>query len=106
MTIRRSWIESANDPETDFPIGNLPFGVIERSDVGDRRIAVAIGDRVLDLKECVAHGILAGQRDEVRRALSSDSLNALAGLGLQVGTAVRRSVGALLDSGDDQLRTS
>jgi fumarylacetoacetase len=106
MTIRRSWIESANDPETDFPIGNLPFGVIERSDADDRRIAVAIGDRVLDLKECVAHGILTGQRDEVRRALSSDSLNALAGLGRQVGTAVRRSVGAMLDSGDDQLRTS
>ena len=23
-----SWVESANDPETDFPIQNLPFGVI------------------------------------------------------------------------------
>jgi fumarylacetoacetase len=49
MTTRRSWIDSANDPETDFPIENLPFGVIERSDADDRRIAVAIGDRVLDL---------------------------------------------------------
>jgi fumarylacetoacetase len=23
----RSWVESANDPNTDFPIQNLPFGV-------------------------------------------------------------------------------
>ena len=22
----RSWVESANDPATDFPIQNLPFG--------------------------------------------------------------------------------
>ena len=22
-----SWVESANDPATDFPIQNLPFGV-------------------------------------------------------------------------------
>ncbi len=106
MTIRRSWIESANDPRCDFPIQNLPFGVIERGDGEDRRVAVAIGDRVLDLKACVEKGILSGQRDEVRRALGSDSLNALAGLGRQVGSAVRRSVATLLDAGNDGLRTS
>ena len=27
---RRSWITSANDPATDFPIQNLPFGVFAR----------------------------------------------------------------------------
>ena len=24
---RRSWIETANKPDSDFPIQNLPFGV-------------------------------------------------------------------------------
>jgi fumarylacetoacetase len=44
-----SWVESANDPATDFPIQNLPFGRFRRSAGEDWRIGVAIGDRVLDL---------------------------------------------------------
>ena len=41
------WVESANDPNTDFPIENLPFGVFEI----DRRchLGVAIGNQILDL---------------------------------------------------------
>ena len=27
---RRSWVESARDDRTDFPIQNLPFGVFRR----------------------------------------------------------------------------
>jgi fumarylacetoacetase len=46
----RSWLESANDPATDFPIQNLPFGRFRRADDMDWRIGVAIGDQVLDLK--------------------------------------------------------
>jgi fumarylacetoacetase len=46
----RSWVESANDPATDFPIQNLPFGRFRRADDMDWRIGVAIGDQVLDLK--------------------------------------------------------
>ena len=45
-----SWLESANDPATDFPIQNLPFGRFRRADDMDWRIGVAIGDQVLDLK--------------------------------------------------------
>ena len=46
----KSWVESANDPASDFPIQNLPFGVFRRK--GSReapRGGVAIGDRILDL---------------------------------------------------------
>jgi fumarylacetoacetase len=46
----RSWLESANDPATDFPIQNLPFGRFRRADDMDWRIGVAIGDQVLDLR--------------------------------------------------------
>src|SRR5262245_38079259 len=49
----RSWVESANDPNTDFPIQNLPFGLFARLDLGSEpRVGVAIGDQVLDLSEC------------------------------------------------------
>src|SRR5262249_16567523 len=56
----RSWVESANDPTTDFPIQNLPFGLFARLDLGsDPRVGVAIGDQVLDLTECCRAKLLS-----------------------------------------------
>jgi fumarylacetoacetase len=46
----KSWVESANDPATDFPIQNLPFGVFRRKGSKEApRGGVAIGDEILDL---------------------------------------------------------
>tara|TARA_R110000868_G_scaffold119469_1_gene316409 strand:+ start:74660 stop:76045 length:1386 start_codon:yes stop_codon:yes gene_type:complete len=52
----QSWVESANDPSTDFPIQNLPLATviraIEDSETGDEftlSAVVAIGDMLLDL---------------------------------------------------------
>ena len=45
-----SWLESANDPATDFPIQNLPFGRYRAEEDGAFSIGVAIGDQVLDLR--------------------------------------------------------
>ncbi len=45
-----SWVESANDPATDFPLQNLPFGRFRRTREEAWRIGVAIGDQVLDLE--------------------------------------------------------
>ena len=45
-----SWVESANDPKSDFPIQNLPFGVFRRKGTKEApRGGVAIGDQVFDL---------------------------------------------------------
>ena len=56
----RSWVESANDPNTDFPIQNLPFGLFGRSDIGAKgQVGIAIGDQVLDLSECCRAGLLS-----------------------------------------------
>jgi fumarylacetoacetase len=46
----QSWVESANDPKTDFPIQNLPFGRFQNAGQERWSIGVAIGDQVLDLK--------------------------------------------------------
>ena len=46
----QSWVESANDPRTDFPIQNLPFGRFRGARDEDWRIGVAIGDQILDLR--------------------------------------------------------
>lgn len=54
---KRSWVESANDPETDFPLENLPFGLYE-DDRQRRHTCMTIGDQVLDLPGCAHEGLL------------------------------------------------
>ncbi len=49
----KSWVESANDPNTDFPIQNLPFCTFrKRGYDGPRSLGVAIGDQLLDVLAC------------------------------------------------------
>jgi hypothetical protein len=68
-----SWVESANDPATDFPIQNLPFGRFRRPEDADWSIGVAIGDQVLGLRRAglIDHDDmnLLMQFPEPRRAL-------------------------------------
>jgi len=71
----RSWLASANDPNTDFPIQNLPYGVF---DAGRPSVGVAIGDRILDLRRCAEAGLLP---DASARACTADVLNPLMALG-------------------------
>lgn len=54
----KSWVESANDPNTDFPIQNLPFCHFERSTSdANGRIGVIVGNQVLDLARCCQDGL-------------------------------------------------
>ena len=46
----QSWVGSANDPATDFPIQNLPFGRFKEPGDSAWRIGVAIGREILDLQ--------------------------------------------------------
>lgn len=46
----QSWLDSANDAATDFPIQNLPFGRFRGTGDGPWLIGVAIGDQVLGLR--------------------------------------------------------
>src|SRR5712691_353688 len=71
----RSWLDSANDPQNDFPIQNLPFGVFS---AGTTSVGVAIGNRILDLRRCRAAGLLPA---ELAEACASETLNALMALG-------------------------
>ena len=48
----RSFVASANDSLGDFPIQNLPFGMV------DEQVAVRIGDMVLTLSDALDSGAL------------------------------------------------
>ena len=62
---RRSWLESANAPDTDFPIQNLPFGAFD--DGQGVRGGVALGDQIIDLSALLASGQIAGAAAEAAR---------------------------------------
>jgi fumarylacetoacetase len=61
----KSWVESANDPNTDFPIQNLPFCVFYiNGSPGAVHHGVAIGNDVLDLDGCFEAGLFDDSYDE------------------------------------------
>ncbi|HTJ21315.1 MAG TPA: fumarylacetoacetase [Gemmatimonadaceae bacterium] len=94
----RSWVESANVRDSDFPIQNLPLGVFKPRGASAARIGVAIGDRILDLSQCIEHGLFDGVSREVCEACQAGTLNALMRLGRQAAWAVRQRVSELLRS--------
>jgi fumarylacetoacetase len=94
---RRSWIESANDPKTEFPIQNLPFGVF-RPQGGPPRCGVAIGGMIFDLSVGFAAGLFTGLAAEAARAASGINLNPLMALGNAYASALRARLSDLLRS--------
>jgi fumarylacetoacetase len=104
----RSWIDIR--PTDDFPIQNLPFGVMEVPEWGSR-LAVAIGGYALDLYECAQLGYfdsVAGDVPALGAALPKvfrrRSLNAFLRLGPAVWWAVRERVSELLRHDNPALR--
>jgi fumarylacetoacetase len=94
---RRAWVASANAPEADFPIQNLPLGVFSR-DGGTPRGGVAIGDQVLDLHAALDAGLLRGAAAE---AAAEPTLNRLMAMGRPASRELRAAVSELLAEGSD-----
>jgi fumarylacetoacetase len=90
---RRSWLETANDPGTDFPLQNLPYGVFRTTGATTPRIGVALGDHVLDLVAAATAGLLP---DLVADACREPTLNALMALGASAWSELRARLSALL----------
>ena len=66
----KSWVESANSPETDFPLQNLPFCFFYSPENNDHeRLGFAIGDKIVDFEGCWKAEIF-GKKD-------SDAFNSL-----------------------------
>ncbi len=62
----KSWIESANAPDTDFPIQNLPFCAFQQIGVhSTERLGVIIGNQVLNLSTFCQENLLDEQFSNV-----------------------------------------
>ena len=96
----KSWIETANATDIDFPIQNLPFGVFRpRASRDAFRIGVAIGNQILDLEHCRRAGLLETLSDGVLAAVSAGELNPLMALGSTAASSLRTRVSSLLRVG-------
>jgi len=93
-----SWLPSANEPDCDFPIQNLPFGVF-RAHGGAPRIGVAIGDRILDLAALAEADLLGALDQPVVTACRAPALNDLMAWGTRAWSELRRGISRLLAAG-------
>ena len=88
----RSWVASANEATTEFPIQNLPFAVFHHSGANaGLHVGIAIGDRMLDLTTAVESGALrvSGAAGETARAAAQAPLNPFMAQGTEAWSALR-----------------
>lgn len=94
---RRSWVESANAPNTDFPIQNLPFGLFRTGH--HVRGGIALGDRIIDLAALLETGLLTGVALEAAQAATGSSLTPLLACAAMSVSALRAQVSDLFREG-------
>ena len=96
----RSWVESANAADTEFPIQNLPLAVFRRRGRNEAfRGGVAIGEQIVDLAAAVARGVFGIDAARPAQAAAGESLNALMTLGLAAWSALRLALSRALREG-------
>lgn len=97
---RKSWVEV---PEgSDFPIQNLPFGVLSK-DGGSKRVGMAIGEYAVDLSALYDFGYL-DLNDYSHQVFENNTLNDLIALGREKVRALRERVSFLLSTESDELK--
>ncbi|CAM4344393.1 fumarylacetoacetase [Bordetella tumbae] len=95
-----SWVASANDDTTGFPVQNLPFAVFRKRGSSEAfRPGVAIGDQIVDLAALAKLNLFDGQAAAALNACTADSLNALMALGRTHWSALRLSLSRALRTG-------
>jgi len=97
---RQSWIESANDPASGFPLASLPWCIFSAENSRPRP-GIRIGDLILDLQRLSRSGLFEGLPAEVQSASNARTLNALAACAGPARSALRARLMDLLDTAAD-----
>jgi fumarylacetoacetase len=99
----RSWVDSANAADTDFPIQNLPYGLFRRAGHEEPwRIGIAIGERIVDSKLALELCPWGGGIAPLLHPLAAGDLNAFMALGRAAQRQLREALSAALAHGSDQ----
>ena len=102
----KSWVASANLPDAEFPIQNLPFGVFRHQGApGPYRCGVAIGDQIFDLKALTDAGLQLAKGASLA-SLSGSSLNEFMSLGEEAWRQTRHVLFDLLREDNPAMKSA
>ncbi len=90
----KSWVETANDPKSDFPIQNLPLCVFRQGDQVPA-IGVGIGDQILNLRKAADKGMVG---DEFVESLTANTLNAFMSFDIEKRLELRHLLSSIFSS--------
>jgi fumarylacetoacetase len=99
---RQSWVDVPAG--SDFPIQNLPFGVLSKG-TGSKKIGVAIGDYALDLSALYDFGLL-DYNIFAHHHFENPYVNDLLSLGHEKVRKLRERVSYLLSTETDELKSN
>lgn len=95
----KSWVQGANQPDCEFPLQNLPYGIFQTAG-STPRAGVAIGDLIADLSVLAEAGLLPCEA----AVFAQPRLNDFIGLGPDAWRSVRERLVALLSGADQALQ--
>ncbi len=92
------------EPESHFPIQNLPYGLARPKNGGESFLCSAIGDYVVNLAELEAAGVFDGPQLDGKHVFRSSTLNDFMELGRKAWAEARSYLSTLLGADEPALR--
>ncbi|MGJ8687961.1 MAG: fumarylacetoacetase [Gammaproteobacteria bacterium] len=100
-TALKSWVSSANDGVSDFPIQNLPFAIFRRCDTDQFRGGVAIGNQIVDLLLLSNAQLLPADLGGIVEAAAKSELNEFMAMGPAAWSGLRLALSRALREGSE-----
>lgn len=95
----KSWVRSANNGDSDFPIQNLPFAVFRPRGADGFRGGVAIGDQIVDLQQLSQIDVLPTDCRQSLLAAARSELNEFMAMGPNAWASLRLAMSRALREG-------
>jgi fumarylacetoacetase len=96
MTIPTSWVGTANEPDSGFPLQSLPYCAFTSVPDATPHLGVGIGAFILDLHQLQSNHLLTTLPLDVQSACTAPTLNALMRIGHAAWSALRQRLTELL----------
>ncbi len=96
----KSWVTVPAN--SDFPIQNLPFGIFSEG-ANDKRVGVALGDKIIDLYQLASFGYLNNTSFSASD-FEQDTLNAMMLKGKAANRILRNRISEIFEESNDELK--
>ncbi len=97
-SIPTTWVGTANDPDSGFPLQSLPYCAFTYLPDATPHLGVGIGAFILDLHQLQSHNLLSTLPADLQQACTTPTLNALMRLGPAAWSALRNRLTDLLQT--------